>query len=53
MQKIESSALSAKKIVTEFIQATERQDFQSARSYLKDHLSYVSPLNSFDKAEHT
>jgi uncharacterized protein YozE (UPF0346 family) len=51
MQKIEFSALSAKKVVTEFIQATERQDFQTARGYLKDNVSYVSPLNSFDRAE--
>ena len=28
MQKIESSAKSAKDIVMEFVQATERQDFQ-------------------------
>ena len=51
MQKIESSAKSAKEIVMEFIEATERQDFQSARGNLKDNVSYVSPLNSFDRAE--
>ena len=51
MQKIESSAKSAKEIVMEFIAATERQDFQTARGYLKDNVSYVSPLNSFDRAE--
>ena len=51
MQKIESSARSAKEIVMEFVQATERQDFQTARGYLKDNVSYVSPLNSFDRAE--
>ena len=51
MQKIESSVKSAKEIVMEFVQATERQDFQSARGYLKDNVSYVSPLNSFDRAE--
>jgi len=51
MQKIESSAKSAKEIVMEYVQATERQDFQSARGYLKDNVSYVSPLNSFDRAE--
>jgi hypothetical protein len=51
MQKIESSAKSAKEIVMEFIEATERLDFQSARGYLKDNVSYVSPLNSFDRAE--
>jgi hypothetical protein len=51
MQKIESSAKSAKEIVMEYTQATERQDFQKARSFLKDNISYVSPLNSFDRAE--
>ena len=51
MQKIESSTKSAKEIVMEFVRATERQDFQSARGYLKDNVSYVSPLNSFDRAE--
>ncbi len=51
LQKIETSAKSAKEIVMEFVQATERQDFQTARGYLKDNVSYVSPLNSFDRAE--
>jgi hypothetical protein len=51
MQKIESSVKSAKEIVMEYTQATERLDFQSARGYLRDKLSYVSPLNSFDSAE--
>ncbi|MGH9977200.1 MAG: nuclear transport factor 2 family protein [Nitrososphaeraceae archaeon] len=51
MQKIESSVKSAKEIVMEYVQATERRDFQSARGYLKDNVSYVSPLNSFDRAE--
>jgi hypothetical protein len=51
MQKIESSAKSARDIVMEFIQATERQDFQSARGYLRDDMTYLSPVNSFDRAE--
>jgi hypothetical protein len=51
MQKIESSVKSAKEIVTEFIQATERQDFQLARGYLRDDMTYVSPVNSFDRAD--
>src|SRR5215208_2821721 len=51
MQKNESTTKSAKDIVMEYTQATERQDFQSARGYLRDNLSYVSPLNSFDRAE--
>ena len=46
------SAKSAKEIVMEYLQALiERRDFKSARSYLKDNVSYVSPLNSFDSAE--
>jgi hypothetical protein len=51
MQKIESSAKSARDIVMEFIKATERQDYQAARGYLSDNVSYVSPANSFDRAE--
>ena len=51
MQRIESSAKSAKEIVMEFVQATEHQDFQTARGYLKENVSYVSPLNSFNRAE--
>ncbi len=41
MEKIESSVKSAKEIVMEYTQATESQDFQSARGYLKDNISYV------------
>ena len=45
-------AKSAKEIVMEYMQALiERRDFQSARSYISDNISYVSPLNSFDRAE--
>ena len=51
MQKIESSLKSARDIVLEFTEATERRDFQAARGYLKDNVSYVSPLNSFERAE--
>jgi hypothetical protein len=50
MQK-NQSAKSAKEIVMGYIQVAERRDFKSARSYLKDNVSYVSPLNSFDRAE--
>ncbi|HEX2557893.1 MAG TPA: nuclear transport factor 2 family protein [Nitrososphaera sp.] len=46
------SAKSAKEIVMEYLQALiERRDFKAARSYLKDNVSYVSPLNSFDGVE--
>jgi hypothetical protein len=51
MQENESSVKSARDIVMEYTQATERQDFKLARGYLKDNVSYVSPLNSFDRAE--
>ena len=44
MQRIESSAKSAKEIVMEYVQATERQDSQSARGYLNDNLSYDQNL---------
>jgi hypothetical protein len=51
MEKNQSEK-SAKEIVTEYLQALiERRDFKSARSYLKDNVSYVSPLNSFDRVE--
>ncbi len=36
----------------EYLQTiTEHPDFESARSYLTDNMSYVSPLNSFDNPE--
>ncbi len=45
-------AKSAKEIVMEYLQAlVERRDFQSARGYISDTISYMSPLNSFDRAE--
>ena len=40
MQKHES-AKSAKEIVMEYFEAAARRDFESARSYLKDNVSYV------------
>ena len=50
MQKNES-AKSAKEIVMEYFQAADRQDWQSARGYLSDNISYVTPINSFNGAE--
>jgi hypothetical protein len=45
-------AKSAKEIVMTYLQALiEHRDFKTARSYLKDDVSYVSPLNSFDRVE--
>jgi hypothetical protein len=51
MQKEEDSAKSAKDMVMEYFQATDRQDWQSARGYLSDNFSYLSPVNFFDRAE--
>lgn len=51
MQEDKDSTKNAKDIVIEYFQATDRQDWQSARGYLSDNFSYVSPVNSFDNAE--
>ena len=51
MQKNESSAKSATDIVMEWQHGVERRDYQSVRGLLSDNISYVSPLNSFDRAE--
>jgi hypothetical protein len=51
MDKNESSVKSAKNIVMEYFQAADRQDWQSARGYLNDNISYVTPINSFDGSE--
>jgi limonene-1,2-epoxide hydrolase len=56
MQKNESSAKSsAKETVMEFVQALERKDFKTVRSYMSDNISVVAPgpekLISFNKAE--
>ncbi len=54
MQKNES-AKGAKEIVMEFIQALERKDFKTVRSYISDNISVVEPgpveLTSFNQAE--
>ena len=52
MQKNESARKTAKEIVMAYLdEVTERRDFESAKSYLKEDVSYWSPLNSFDNAE--
>jgi hypothetical protein len=51
MEKNESSSKSAMDIVMEWQHGVERQDYQSVRGLLNDNISYVSPLNSFDRAE--
>jgi hypothetical protein len=54
MQKSES-AKSAKEIVMEFIEALERKDFKSVRSYISDNISVLAPgpveLTAFNQAE--
>ena len=44
MQKNQSSTKSsAKEIVMEFVQALERKDFKTLRSYISDNISAVAP----------
>jgi limonene-1,2-epoxide hydrolase len=54
MQKNESVKI-AKEIVMEFIQALERKDFKTVRSYISNNISVVAPgpveLTSFNQAE--
>jgi hypothetical protein len=54
MQKIES-AKSAKEIVMEFIEALERKDFKTVRSYISDNISVMAPgpveLTTFNQAD--
>lgn len=51
IEKEKESAINAKEVVTKYIEAVNRKDFKSARSYVSDNISYVGPINSFDKAE--
>lgn len=50
-QLVNESAIDAKELVMEYLDAANRKDWKSARSYVSDNVSYVGPLNSFDKAE--
>jgi limonene-1,2-epoxide hydrolase len=54
MQKSES-AKSAKEIVMEFIEALERKDFKTVRSYISDNITVLAPgpveLTTFNQAE--
>jgi limonene-1,2-epoxide hydrolase len=55
MQKNESSAKSsAKEVVMEFVQAMQRKDFKTVRSYISDNMTGVAPgpegLTSYNKA---
>lgn len=47
--KNESSAKSATDIVMKWQQGAERWDYQSIRGLLSDNISYVSPLNPFNR----
>src|SRR5919201_7154205 len=51
MQKYESSVKNAKEVVMKWMQAVERRDYQSLRGIVSDNISYVGPVNSFDRAE--
>jgi limonene-1,2-epoxide hydrolase len=55
MQKNESSAKSAKEIVMDFIDALERKDFKTVRSYIGNNISVLAPgpveATTFNKAE--
>jgi hypothetical protein len=55
MQKNQSAKSSAKETVMEFLQALERKDFKTVRSYISDNISVVGPgpekLTSYNKAE--
>jgi limonene-1,2-epoxide hydrolase len=55
MQKNESSAINAREIVTEYLQALRRKDFKTVRSHISDNISVLAPgpekLTSYDKAE--
>lgn len=42
MQRNES-AKSAKEVVMEFIEALERKDFKTVRSYISDNISVLAP----------
>jgi SnoaL-like domain len=55
MQKNESSAIRAKEIVTEFMQAWEQKDWKIVRSHISDNISVLAPgpfkQNTFHEAE--
>jgi len=38
IEKMDESAINAKEFVMEYIQACERRDFKSARSYISDNI---------------
>ena len=51
IEKEKESAINAKELVMQYIEAINRKDFKSVRSYVSDNVSYVGPVNEFHKAE--
>ena len=53
--QINESTIKAKEIVMEFIEALERKDFKTVRSYISDNISVLAPgpieVTSFNQAE--
>jgi hypothetical protein len=43
--------IKSKEIVLEFLEALNRKEFKSARSYVSDKVTYMAPLNTFNGAE--
>ena len=55
VQKNQSAKSSAKETVMEFLQALQRKDFKTVRSYISDNISVLAPgpveVTSFNQAE--
>jgi len=49
--QVNEHEINPKEIVSEFLEALNRKDFKSARTYVSDNVSYIAPLNSFNGAE--
>jgi ketosteroid isomerase-like protein len=47
---VNESAMNAKELVMEYFETCDRKDFKSARNYVSDNVSYMSPIGSFDRA---
>lgn len=53
IEKEKESAINAKELVMQYIEAINRKDFKSVRSYVSDNVSYVGPVNELHKLKHT
>ena len=51
--QIDEHEINPKKMVMEYLEAVQRKDFKSAKSYVSDNISYIGPagLGSFNRAE--